>query len=53
MGLVLLKRRITDQDVGPAEQRQPEAGAIKGILVLFRMIQQDQEVEKRGFFGTF
>ena len=44
-GLVLFKRRVTDQGVGPAGQRQLVAGAGERFLVLFRMIKQDQELE--------
>ena len=40
-------RRVTDQEVGPAGQRQSGAGAGKRFLVLFRMIEQDQELVKK------
>ena len=43
-GLVLLKRSVTDQKVGSAGQRQSGAGAGKRLLVLFRIIEQDQEL---------
>ena len=42
--LVLFKRRVTDQGVGPARQRQSGAGAGEGFLVLFKIIEQDQEL---------
>ena len=42
--LVLFKRRVTDQEVGPAGQRESGAGAGKRFLVLFRIIEQDQEL---------
>ena len=45
-GLVLFKRRVTDQGVGPAWQRQSGAGAGEGFLVLFKIIEQDQELAK-------
>ena len=45
-GLVLLKRSVTDQKVGSAGQRQSGAGAGKRLLVLFRIIEQDQELLK-------
>ena len=41
-GLVLFKRKLTDQEVGPAGQRQPGARAGKRFLVLFQIFQQDQ-----------
>ena len=41
-GLVLFKRRVTDQGVRPAWQRQLGAGAGEGFLVLFKIIEQDQ-----------
>ena len=34
-GLVMFERRVTEQGVGPAWQRQSGAGAGKGSLVLF------------------
>ena len=43
-GLVLFKRRVPDQGVGPAWQRQSGAGAGEGFLVLFKIIKQDQEL---------
>ena len=43
-GLVLFKRRVTDQRVGPALQRQSGAGAGEGFLLLFKIIEQDQEL---------
>ena len=43
-GLVLFKKRETDQEVGPAGQRQSGAGAGKIFLFLFRIIEQDQEL---------
>ena len=46
-GLVLFKRRVTDQKVGPTGQRQLGAGAGKRILVLFRIVKQDQQFEKK------
>ena len=45
-GLVLFKRRVTDQEVGPAGQRQSGAGAGKRFPVLLRIIEQDQEMLK-------
>ena len=45
-GLVLFKRRVTDQGVGPAGQRQLVAGAGNRFLVQFRIIEQDQELVK-------
>ena len=44
--LVLFKRRVTDQEVGPAGQIELGAGAGKRFLVLFRKIEQDQELVK-------
>ena len=46
-GLVLFKRKITDQERRPAGQRQTEAGAGRIFLVLFRIIGQDQELVKK------
>ena len=46
-GLVLFKRRVTDQEVGHAGQRQSGAGAGKRFLVLFRIIKQDRELVKK------
>ena len=43
-GLVLFKRRVTDQEVGHAGQRQSGAGAEKRFLVRFRIIKEDQEL---------
>ena len=43
-GLVLFKRRVTDQGVGPAGQRQSGAGAGERFLVLFRITKQEQEL---------
>ena len=43
-GLVLFKRKVCDQGVGPAGQRQSGAGAVKIFLVLFRIIEHDQEL---------
>ena len=43
-GLVLFKRRVTDQGVGPAGQRQSGAGVGEIFLDLFRIIEQDQEL---------
>ena len=45
--LVLFKRRVTDQEVGPAGQRQSGAGAGKIVLVLFRTIEEDLELGKK------
>ena len=42
--MVLFKRRVTDQGAGPAGQRQSGARAGKRFLVLFRIIEQDQEL---------
>ena len=44
--MVLFKRRVTDQEVGLAGQRQSGAGAGMGFLVLFRIIEQDQKLIK-------
>ena len=54
-GLVLFKRRVTDQGVGPAGPRQLGAGAEKRFLVLFRIIEQDKELELelKVFFRSF
>ena len=41
--LVLFKRKVTDQEGRPAGQRQSGAGAGRIFLVLFRIIEQDQE----------
>ena len=43
-GLVLFKRKVTDQGVKPAGQRQLGAGAGERFLVLFRIIKQDREL---------
>ena len=43
LGLVLFKRRVTDQEVGPAGQRESGARAGKIFLVLLRIIEQDQK----------
>ena len=45
-GLVQFKRRVADQRVGPAWQRQSGAGAGagEGFLVLFKMIEQNHEL---------
>ena len=45
-GLVLFKRRVTDQEVGPAGQNESVAGTGMRFLVLFRIIEQDQEFVK-------
>ena len=45
-GLVLFKLRVTDQEVGPAGQRQSRAGAGRRFPVLVRIIEQDQELAK-------
>ena len=42
--LVLFKKKVTDQEGRPAGQRQSGAGAGDIFLVLFRMIEQDQEL---------
>ena len=44
LGMVLFKRRVTGQEVGPAGQRQSGAGAGKIHLVLFRVTEQDREL---------
>ena len=41
--MVLFKRRVSDQGVGPAGQRQLGAGAGERFLGLIRIIKQDQE----------
>ena len=46
-GLVLFKRKVTDQEGRPAGQRQSGAGAGRIFLVLFRIIEQDQELVKK------
>ena len=46
-GLVLFKRKITDQEGGPDGQRQSGAGPGRIFLVLFRIIEQDQELVKK------
>ena len=46
-GLVLLKRKVTDQEGRPARQRQSGTGAGRIFLVLFRIIEQDQELVKK------
>ena len=43
--MVLFKIRITDQGVGSAWQRQSGARAKRYSLVLFGLIEQDQELE--------
>ena len=43
-GLVLFKRKVTDQEGRPVGQRQSGAGAGRIFLVLFRIIKQDQEL---------
>ena len=43
-GLVLFKRRVTNQGVGPAWQRRWGAGAREVFLVLFKIIEQYQEL---------
>ena len=45
-GLVLFKTKVTDQEGRPVGQRQSEAGAGRIFLVLFRIIEQDQELVK-------
>ena len=45
--VVLFMRSITDQEGGPARQRQLGAGAGKIFLVLFRIIELDQELVKK------
>ena len=45
--LVLFKRKVTDQEGRPAGQRQSGAGAGRIFLVLFRIIEQDQELVKK------
>ena len=52
--LVLCKRRVTDQEVGPAGQRQLGAGGGQIFLVLFRMIEQELVYKKvQNFNPTF
>ena len=46
-GLVLFKRRVTDHEVGPAGRRQSGAKAGKRFLVLFKIIEQFQELVKK------
>ena len=45
--MVLFMRGVTDQEGRPAWQRQSGAGAGKRFLVLFRIIEQDQELVQR------
>ena len=45
-GMVLFKRRETNLEGGPVGQRQSGAGAGRVYLVLFRIIEQDQELVK-------
>ena len=56
-GLVLFKRRVTDQGVGPAGQRRSGAGAGERVLVLDIIIDQEQELAskylKKKFFLIF
>ena len=42
--IVLFKIGITDQGVGPAWQRQSGARAERDTLVLFGLIEEDQEL---------
>ena len=42
--LDLFKKRVPDQEGRPAGQRQSGAGAGKRFMVLFRIIEQDQEL---------
>ena len=42
--LVQFKKRVPDHEGRPAGQRQSGAGAGKRFLVLFRIIEQDQEL---------
>ena len=42
--LVMFKKRVPDQEGRPAGQRQSRAGAEKRFLVLFRIIEQGQEL---------
>ena len=44
--MALFKRRVSDQGVGPAGQRQSGAGAGKRFLVRFRIIVQDLKLEQ-------
>ena len=44
LGLVLIKRRVSYQEVGHEVQRQSGAVAGEPFLVLFRIIEQDQEL---------
>ena len=48
-GLVLFMRRITDQEGRPGGQRQSGAGTGKKFLVLFGLIEQEQELVKSHF----
>ena len=41
------EKSITDQEAGPAGQKQLGAGAGKRFLVLFRIIEKDQEYVKQ------
>ena len=43
-GMVLFKKRVSDQGVGPAGQRQSGAGAGERFLVRFGIIKLDQEL---------
>ena len=42
--LVLFKRRVSDQGLGPAGQRQSGAGPGMRFLAQLRIIEQDQEL---------
>ena len=44
--LVLFKITLTDQEVGPAGQRQSGGETGKRFLVLFRINEQEQELAK-------
>ena len=46
-GLVLFKSRVTDQGVRPAWERQSGAGAGEGFLVLFKIIEPNQELASK------
>ena len=45
-GFVVIKGRVTDQEVWPAGQRHLGARAENRFLVLFRKIKQGQELKK-------
>ena len=51
--LVLFKKRVPDQEGRPAGHWHSRAGAGKRFLVLFRIIEQDQELVQNSFKSIF